>query len=113
METPSCCQCLGRGDRRGLGSCSPSSGTFGGSGAEGGQVTPADPCPISFQEQQVLKEQHPRLQGWRGEPGLGGTTPPKPWAGRSCWLSDLPQLVLSLTSTWGSLGIQARTGGSA
>lgn len=86
---------------------------FGGSGAEGGRVTPADPFPVSYQEQQVLKDQHPRLQGWRGGPGLGETRPPKPRGIRSCWLSDLPQLVLPLTSSWGFLGIQAGTGGSA
>lgn len=74
---------------------------FGYSGAEESQVTPADPFPISSQEQQVLKDQHHRLQGWREEPGLGEPNLPN----RCCWLSDFPQLTLSLTSSWGSLGI--------
>lgn len=39
--------------------------------------------------------------GWR-------TRPPKQWGIRFCWLADLPQLILSLTSSWGCLGVQAR-----
>lgn len=114
MEPHSCCQCLGRRKQERTWQLLPEQWrSLRGSGAERGQVTPADPFPVSSQEQQVLKDQHPRLQSWKGEPGLGGTRPPKLWDIRWCWLSDLQHLILSLTSSWGSLHIQARTGGSA